>query len=70
MYGVAMKTKEKTWLTREQAAARADVSTRTIDRLLATGRLTRHRTLGRRRVMIDAHELSATMAPTPQRIAS
>lgn len=70
MYGVAMKTKETTWMTKRQAAARAGVSTRTIDRLLSAGKLTRYRRPGTRHILIDAHQLAAAMAPTPERIAS
>lgn len=47
----------QTWLTRRQAAERAGVSLRTVDRLLADGTLTRVRTRGPVRVLVDADEL-------------
>jgi excisionase family DNA binding protein len=58
-----MKTTEKTWLTRGQAAARHGIGVRTVDRMLAVGRLTRHRRPGTRHVLIDAAELDAVMEP-------
>lgn len=49
---------DTTWLTRQQAADRAHISTRTVDRMLRDGTLTRHTVTGRRRVLIDAAELA------------
>jgi excisionase family DNA binding protein len=52
------------WLSRQEAAARAGVSLRTIANCLADGRLTRHKDkLGR--VKIDAAEVDALAFPTP-----
>jgi hypothetical protein len=62
-----MTTAEKTktqWLTREQAAGRAGVSVRTIDRWLTHRLLTRH-VRGARSTRIDAGELDALLDPTP-----
>lgn len=62
-----METKEKTWLTRRQAADRAGVGLRTIARRLADGTLTRHRDDLTHRVMIDAEELDRALEPAPER---
>lgn len=58
-----MKTAHKVWLTRGQAAARHGIGVRTVDRMLAAGKLTRHRRPGTRHVLIDADELDAAMEP-------
>lgn len=65
-----MATKTKTWLTRKQAAVHGSVSTRTVDRLLAAGKLTRHRRPGTRNVLIDPDELTLALEPAPQRSVS
>jgi excisionase family DNA binding protein len=70
MYGGPMNTDTKHWLTRGQAAARHGIGIRTVDRMLSTGRLTRHRRPGTRHVLIDAAELDAALEPAPQRSAS
>lgn len=62
-----MKTQNRTWLTRGQAAQRHGIGVRTVDRMLAAGRLTRHRRPGTRHVLIDAAELDAALEPSPQR---
>jgi len=49
------------WLTREEAAERAEVSKRTIDRWLKSQRLTRYR-IGHI-VLIDAGELNEALEP-------
>jgi excisionase family DNA binding protein len=57
-----MKPREKIWLTRAQAAKRARLGLRTIDRMMADGRLIRHRdALGR--VRIEQSELDALITP-------
>jgi excisionase family DNA binding protein len=58
-----METQTKTWLTRHQAADRADVHLRTVARWLADGTLTRHLVHGRSRVRIDADELDRATVP-------
>lgn len=65
-----MRTAEKTWLTRQEAADRAGVHVRTVSRWLAEGTLTRRRVRGRSRVLIDASELDAVTLPQAGRIAS
>jgi hypothetical protein len=51
----------------EAAAVAADVSTKTIWRWLAAGRLTRYDRPGRIRVLVDASELRALVKPKPSR---
>lgn len=50
------------WLTRKEAARRAGVSVRTIDRWTQEGHLTRHRT-NIRSVRINAGELEEKITP-------
>jgi excisionase family DNA binding protein len=65
-----MDTDTKPWLTRQQAAEHASVSLRTIDRMLAEGKLTRYRNKNNR-VRISADELeNATDLFMPERRAS
>jgi len=62
-----MTTAQKTWLTRAEAAERAGISLRTVDRMLADGTLTRYRNRSRR-VRINADELeNATDLFVPDR---
>jgi excisionase family DNA binding protein len=56
-----MTTAQKTWLTRAEAAERAGISLRTVDRMLADGTLTGRRVRGRYRVKIDRTELDLAM---------
>jgi excisionase family DNA binding protein len=56
-----MTTAQKTWLTRQEAAERAGISLRTVDRMLADGTLTGRRVRGRYRVKIDQTELDLAM---------
>ena len=73
-----MKPREKIWLTRAQAAKHARLGLRTIDRMMADGRLVRHRdALGRVRIEqseLDAlttlHQVSATPEIAPEIEAS
>jgi excisionase family DNA binding protein len=62
-----MTTAQKTWLTRAEAAERAGISLRTVDRWLSNGTLTRY-TNRNRRVRINADELkNATDLFVPER---
>lgn len=56
-----MTTRER-YLTRAEAAARARVDVRTIDRWLRAGRLQRYRE-GARSVRVDSRELDALTTP-------
>lgn len=58
----------KTWLSRQEAAGRARVHVRTLDRWLADGLLTRY-TTGTGMVRVDADELDAFLAPAPAQSA-
>jgi excisionase family DNA binding protein len=51
-----------TYLTRQEAAARARVTDRTVDRWIRTGRLTRHRS-ATGRVWVDPAELARILEP-------
>lgn len=52
------------WITRDEARVIAGVSQRTIDSMLADGRLTKNKD-GMGRVWIDAAELRSQLTPRP-----
>lgn len=54
------------WLTRAEAAIIAGVSERTIDRMLRSGKLTRHKREGWRHVLINPDELADVMHVVPE----
>lgn len=60
---------EQTWLTRTEAAARAGVDVRTVDRWLETKRLTRYRAGPRGAVRIRASELDTLLEPMEEQTA-
>lgn len=59
-----MTQTQERWLTRQQAAERARVHVRTVDRWLAEGVLTRH-SVAVRGTRVDAQEIDALMTPVP-----
>lgn len=64
---------EQTWLTRAEAAVRAGVDVRTIDRWIQAGHLTRYRAGAGKKlgfaVQIRASELDALLQPMEERTA-
>jgi excisionase family DNA binding protein len=57
------------WLTRQEAAERARVDVRTIDRWAREGRITRHKVEGLQSVRFTVAEIDALIVPetTPER---
>ena len=58
-----MATERDTWLGKTEAATRANVSVRTIERWLSTGLLARYRAGPTRRLCISADELDKLIEP-------
>lgn len=63
LYSASMQTTKDRWLTRAEAARRAGISERTLDRWLNNGTLTRHRR--GRAVKVRADELDRVLEPVP-----
>lgn len=54
------------WLTKEQAAAHLQVTTRTIDRLVKAGKLRKHVLDGTNSVRFKREDLDGLMEPEPE----